>query len=106
MTKLNELSKNKGENEVENELIRRGLHFQKENEYVYSIDNTKLVVCIENKALFYRKLGGLNSFDEVIGSSPQKRSNSAIRFDSSKVGVKKTFKFSNPSGQRSTSKHF
>lgn len=90
------VSSNLMEIEIENELTKRKLSFSKENEVLYSLAGTKIVMISENGVLFYRKVSGLQPFNEFPLSSPQKRSNSAVRADVSKSLSRPIFKPSNP----------
>ena len=83
--KIMELTMKIGSNitDIENELNRRNLSYKKENEAVYSVDNSKLVLSYENKQLLYRKVSQLAAFDDYRSTSPQKRSNSTARAEAS-----------------------
>lgn len=73
---------------LESEMKKKNLSFFKENELVYSVENSKVVVCFDSKILSFRKIGGLKPIDELLVSPPQKRSNSSFRADLGKKSLK------------------
>lgn len=73
---------------LENEMKKRNLSFIKENELVYLVENSKVVVSLDSKILSFRKIGGLKPIDELTVSPPQKRSNSSFRSDLGKKSLK------------------
>ncbi|OMJ94783.1 hypothetical protein SteCoe_1963 [Stentor coeruleus] len=84
MAKLKDSGKSTSEIDIENEIKKKGMDFKRENEYVYTIDGIKSVVFIDNKAIYFRKLSGPKSIDDLLISSPQKRTVSVTRIETSK----------------------
>jgi hypothetical protein len=82
---LQSLTRSQPDQQIESELRRRNLSFQKEKDQVYTIEGSKVVVLPDVKFLSIRTLGCLKSLEDFLSSPPSKRSNSSFRSDSKKL---------------------
>ena len=73
-------SGNPGDLQLEAEMRKKSLNFQRERDLVYTVEGAKVAVAFD-RILLFRAIGPPKTAEEIVLSPPSKRSNSSFRSD-------------------------